>query len=323
MQQKVISVAIAGALLLGAAGAAQANFKGFSNNEITNFSFQGVGGATYALVPPAIYESDNGVSWSGLQAGNTVTSPPQPTPPPALTPGGHRCGPAGCSTGPEPYSQIPNPPPYIGFDWARANSEISDGRIGSTGAARVVAEVVAAPGTTAFASADGSNALNGVINVTQGGVFQFAFDAEGFLEVWTPVEGGKAFSGVGADISFQIEISRASDQEVVFVWAPDGDCGLMGCAPGKMVSGGMGGTEISDPYDLNFALGSIGSVVNATVRHNGSWLASLTLDQGLYNIAIEMENSAFGVQVPAPATLALLGAGLAGIGMSRRRSKKA
>ena len=54
-----------------------------------------------------------------------------------------------------------------------------------------------------------------------------------------------------------------------------------------------------------------------------SYLATVFLGEGTYDIAVSMVEEAGGMQAPVPPTSALLGAGLLGLGIARHRKTTA
>lgn len=328
MRKSAIRLAVAGALLVGASGAAQANFKGIAVNEISNFTFTSTSGGALIFNPAAASLTSS----SFAQWGDDVESNASPGGDPEMA----DCGPAGCDVLPAAWEnsagnlggnpnpagkfeanndQLAGPQPYVGQAWARGDALIVNPNILTGGQAANVAEVVSGPGiSTPFpVQANGVNSLNGTFQLEETAVLQFAFFASTFLEVWTPV--GDTLSEVEADIEFNIAISDLAGgggaAAIVFNWSPDG------------VDGGIfGGTDAGgDPFSLNTSLFSTAGIVNVSAYEApDQFRATLTLGPGIYSLAITMREAAQGQQkIPVPATLALLGAGLFGIGAVRRR----
>jgi hypothetical protein len=314
MKQKAIYVAVAGALMLGVVGGAQANFLGYASTQISNFQMIGSG----LSLGTGSVEANTSANWGEFSESDADSSFPNPA---ALDVEASACGP-----GPGGCAIVVPPNQFTLFadaskdNWARSDSNVpSVDILGDGGTSLLVAEVVAAPGvTTPFpVSAATNNSLNASFNfnVAQATDVTFLFDAETFWQTFTP--GGKDISTVSSAFNFSLSVDDAGGKEV-FVWTPDG------------VTDALAG-EINDPFKLTDVFGSTNGIASSNSVSSNSTLATPMLGQfqarvsllaGNYQLNIQHGADADGAQVaiPVPATLMLLGAGLVGLGWSRRQS---
>jgi hypothetical protein len=319
MKQKTLQIAISGALLFGTAGLAQASLYGFASNQIRDFTMTGVtilGGAT---------SSESLAGWqppvSSVSYADTMDA--------TLS----ACGPTGCGALGLPsndWSQTASsPPPAITENYARGDAKIINANITTGGAASNVAEVVAAAGQeVTLVNAQGTNAISGRFRATAD-TLAISFEANPFLEVWTPVGDPLWIWNVQSNIQFSISITTASNSPV-FSWTPDG------------TETPTGAGTVSEAFSLNVGLPSFDGTGNGCYDSGlqgpqvcptppalyGNFSADVPMTIGdVYAFNIEAKEGASGgrlrrPQVPVPATIALLGAGLFGIGAVRRRLAK-
>jgi hypothetical protein len=305
MKPSVLHSAIGAALLLSAAGAAQANFYSIAISEITNFTVTGISANDFSA---SSLRSTNNADWGANEEQNSITSV-------ALNPIDPQvsdCGPGGCDIGlaQNQFAIVGNP---ASDDWARGDSQVSNPDIFGSGAASAVAETVAKPNTGTpppAVEALGENAVSGTFELAATTLLSFSFDADAYIEVETFDLGATA----GSDIAFVISITEEGSSDAIFEWVP------------TLNGGATGGTVSSSPFSLN--TGRFASDIESFVFDpaQGNFAASTTLDAGSYSLRVTMTTKSEGSQpfpAPTPATLALLGAGLIGLGAARRRSTRA
>lgn len=176
--------------------------------------------------------------------------------------------------------------------------------LNGTAAASDIAETSVGAGS---GSATAGSSFRRFISLANNGTqISFNFNADPLLTALL-VPGGVAGA---ANMSFSMTLTDMTGHSI-FSWTPDGILGDV-----------VGGTEISDPFNLNLGLSVMNPELSMYDPVAGRFSAvSAPLARGSYQLSISMFNSAFveGGTVPEPGVLQLLASGLAGLLFSHRR----
>ncbi|SHM08290.1 PEP-CTERM protein-sorting domain-containing protein/MYXO-CTERM domain-containing protein [Nitrosospira sp. Nsp11] len=118
-----------------------------------------------------------------------------------------------------------------------------------------------------------------------------------------------------------VDVAGIAPHTEVFNWAPDGIIN----APG----GTIGGIELFDPENLNGTVGTVRAGDNISFSPLNTFaffnVITHTLPTGRYEFTLDTNESQFVShnQIPEPATMALVGLGMLGMGFAGRRRRPA
>ena len=315
--------ALAAASLL-ASGQAQAGAYGLAVNELNNFRITTSAGAL------SLAGANRNASDSAFFEGGVAVNPRAVNTGPAANADVLQvCSGSGCSGLPQ-NNYAPSPSSTLEF--ARGDAHAFGNMLTAAGST-VSAVAEAQRNTVGAATATAGDTLTGSINLTlsSAGFITFSFMGRRDLRTSVTTMGDK--SNVSIMDIFNIScnaaspagcLSHANADGVIFQFAPDGDASNGSDVNGNHAVGSL------DPFSLNMTAGTNDPATGRTFT-NGFAMFSLTsnfaLPAGSYTLNFSKSTRTDIVvidppAVPVPATLLLLGAGLAALAFTRRRQRQ-